>query len=123
MTATVVHFAGSAAADEATVLSAGDVYVDVARFQAFVSGKPIALTYQEFELLRLLVGKADRIIPYEELVRALFRSKSVGMRRRLGVVVCRLRAKLEGSQLYRIQTVRGRGYGLTASMRESTHGD
>ncbi len=116
MTATVLRFAGLASADEAAALAAGDVYVDVARFQAFVGGKPVALTYQEFELLRLLVSKADRIIPYEELVRALWRSKAVGMRRPLGVVVCRLRAKLRPSRLYRIQTARGRGYGLTASM-------
>ncbi len=84
MTATVLRFAGLASADEAAAVAAGDVYVDVARFQAFVGGKPVALTYQEFELLRLLVSKADRIIPYEELVRALWRSKAVGMRRPLG---------------------------------------
>jgi DNA-binding response OmpR family regulator len=115
MTATVLKFTASPP-DEATILSAGDVHLDIARYQAFVGGKPVALTYQEFELLRLLLSKRDRILPYDELVQGLWHGATAGTHRRLGVVVCRLRAKLAGSWPYRIQTVRGRGYGLTTVM-------
>ncbi|MEX1253039.1 MAG: winged helix-turn-helix domain-containing protein [Dehalococcoidia bacterium] len=103
---------GSFPSDEAPAMSAGNVRVDVARYQAFVAEKPVTLTYQEFELLRLLVGKPNRIVRYDELIVGLWRDAADGSRRRLGVVICRLRAKLSGASPYRIQTVRGRGYGL-----------
>ncbi len=120
MTITILQSLDMPAPDDATTLSAGNVRVDVARYQALVAGRPISLTYQEFELLRLLLGKPDRILSYDELMRGLWHGRGVGTRRRLGVVVCRLRAKLGGSEPYHIETVRGRGYGLTAPSSEST---
>ena len=102
---------------------AGNILVDVARYQASVGNRPVVLTYQEFELLRLLVGRLDRIVPFDELVDGLWHGDPVGTRRRLRVVVCRLRAKLDGAQPYRIETVRARGYGLTVFGREQEAGD
>jgi two-component system response regulator RegX3 len=119
MTATALKFRGSPPSDEAAILSAGSVHVDLAHYQAFVGGRPVALTYQEFELLRLLLARPDRIIPYDELLLALWGSTSGLLRRRLGVAVCRLRAKLGTFRPYRIQTVRGRGYGLTLTQEPS----
>jgi DNA-binding response OmpR family regulator len=103
---------GSPPSDEAPAMSAGNVRLDVGRYQAFVDEKPLTLTYQEFELLRLLVGKPDRIVHYDELIEGLWQGTNSGSRRRLGVVVCRLRAKLSASEPYHIRTVRSRGYGL-----------
>lgn len=80
---------------------------------AFVADQPVALTYQEFDLLRLLVAGRDRIIPYDELIAGIWRGEKPGTRRQLGVAVCRLRAKIAAARPYRILTVRGRGYGLT----------
>jgi DNA-binding response OmpR family regulator len=100
--------------EEDPALSAGNVRVDIGRFQAFVDDRPVPLTYQEFELLRLLVGQPNRIIHYDELIEGLWQGTGVGSRRRLGVVVCRLRAKLSASRPYHIRTVRSRGYGLLA---------
>jgi DNA-binding response OmpR family regulator len=100
---------------EPSILSAGNIHASMARYQASVAGKPIDLTYKEFELLRLLLSSPDRILSYDDLVRVLWPEGGQGARLRLGVVVCRLRAKLAGSHPYRIQTVRHRGYGLTAT--------
>ena len=95
-----------------TVFSAGNVSVNLASYRATVADEPVELTYLEFELLRLFVSQRDHILPYEELARALWGSTGRSERRHLGVVVCRLRAKLAASWPYRIETVRGRGYGL-----------
>ena len=103
---------GSRPSDEAPAMSAGNVRLDVARYQAFVAEKPLTLTYQEFELLRLLVGKPNRIVQYDELIEGIWKNHEEGSRRRLGVVICRLRAKLSASEPYHIRTVRSRGYGL-----------
>lgn len=96
-------------------MSAGNIRLDVEGFRAFVGGTAVTLSFQEFELLRMLASKPDRIIAYDELVRGLWGDAGAGARRRLSVVVCRLRAKLAGARPYNIETVRGRGYGLTAS--------
>lgn len=94
------------------MLSAGNVSVDVSGYRVTVGGQAVRLTYKEFELLRLFVSQRDRVLSYEELARALWGSTGRSERRRLGVVVCRLRAKLAASWPYRIETVQRRGYGL-----------
>ena len=99
--------------EEAKVISAGNVSMHVGRFQTYVDGKPVDLTYQEFDLLRVLIAQLDSVISYDQLMQALWRDGSTETRRRLGVVICRLRGKLRPSWPYRLQTVRGRGYGLT----------
>lgn len=100
---------------EAIVLLAGNVAIDAASYRVAVAGEPVALTYQEFELLRLFVSQPGRIIPYDMLAGTLWNSTGPKEVRRLGVTVCRLRVKLAASWPYRIETVRGRGYGLVTS--------
>jgi len=102
----------SSAPAEVTVLCAGNVALDVASYRAMVANQPTELTYLEFELLRLLVNNANRIIAYEDLTRTLWSSSGSRERRRLAVMVCRLRTKLAASRPHRLETVRGRGYGL-----------
>jgi DNA-binding response OmpR family regulator len=104
--------------EQGSNLSAGNIRASVALYQAWVGGKQVDLTYKEFELLRFLLSNPDRILSYDDLVDVLWPQGGPGVRRRLGVVVCRLRAKLAGSWPYRIQTVRHRGYGLTATQEE-----
>jgi DNA-binding response OmpR family regulator len=96
----------------APALTAGNLRVDVEQYRAFVSEATVTLTYQEFELLRILVRGRDRILAFDDLIAQLWPGNPSGMRRSLGVVICRLRAKLSASWPYRIHTVRNRGYGL-----------
>jgi len=98
---------------EAAALTAGNLHVDLEQYRAFVGETAVELTYHEFELLRLLVAGRDRILSYDELIEQLWRGSAAGNRKRLGVVICRLRAKLSALWPYRIKTVRSRGYGLT----------
>ena len=87
-----------------------------------VANALIDLTFQEFELLRMFVSQPDSVILYDELALALALWGSVGERTRLrlGVLLCRLRAKLAASHPYRFETVRGRGYGLLAPRRSGS---
>jgi DNA-binding response OmpR family regulator len=96
-------------------LQIGNVSVDLATFKAFVEVSPVNLTFQEFELLRYLADSRDRVVSFDALSSLLWGSPGPKHKRRLNVVVCRLRNKLRGSHPYRLETVRGRGYGLLSA--------
>lgn len=102
---------------EARTLSVGNIVVDFDGFRVVVAGVLVDLTFQEFELLRIFVSQPDSVILYDELALALWGSAGERKRLRLGVLLCRLRAKLAASDPYRFETVRGRGYGLLAPRR------
>ena len=93
----------------------GNVSVDLATYQVSVDRRPANLTYQEFELLRHLVDFRDRVVSFDVLSGLLWGSTGAKESRRLNVLVCRLRSKLRNSTPYRLETVRGRGYGLLGS--------
>lgn len=99
--------------DEEVVL--GNVRINLRTFGVMVRDRAVNLTFHEFELLRLLSREVDRIVNYDALCQALWSSKGQKERRRLSVAICRLRGKLEASWPYRLETVRGRGYGLIAA--------
>jgi DNA-binding response OmpR family regulator len=93
-------------------LVAGNIEMDLDTFRASVAGRPVNLSYQEFELLRYLVGTPDRVASFAALGDLLWGAEGHRENRRLNVLVCRLRSKLTDSAPYRLATVRGRGYGL-----------
>jgi DNA-binding response OmpR family regulator len=93
----------------------GNVRVNLNTFGVLVKDTAVNLTFFEFELLHLLCREVDRIIHYDELCHALWQSIGRKERRRLSVAICRLRVKLEASWPYRVETVRGRGYGFIAA--------
>lgn len=70
------------------------------------------LPLKEFELLRLLMARADHVVTPEEIRAALWGEDSPGpSSNSITVHVGRLRHRLEG--VAQIRTVRGRGYRLT----------
>ena len=99
----------------ATELQLGNVQVDLATFKVSVGQRPANLTYQEFELLRYLADFRDRVVAFDVLSGLLWSSTGPKETRRLNVLVCRLRTKLRNSDPYRLETVRGRGYGLLSN--------
>jgi DNA-binding response OmpR family regulator len=105
------------AAGEPVELQLGNVKVDLGTFKVSVGPRPESLTYQEFELLRYLAGFKDRVVPFEALSGFLWGTQGPKETRRLNVLVCRLRSKLRDSVPYRLETVRGRGYGLLSHFR------
>ncbi|MDH6227279.1 MULTISPECIES: winged helix-turn-helix domain-containing protein [Streptomyces] len=90
----------------------GPVRVDTVRRTAEVEGRPLDLTYLEFELLAHLVAHPHRVHTRDQLVATVWGYGHVGDGRTVDVHVARLRRKLGG---YRqtIQTVRRVGYRYT----------
>jgi DNA-binding response OmpR family regulator len=96
-------------------VSLGNLTINFDSYRVWVNGQLVRLTYQEFEMLRLFLAEADRVVPYEALAAAILGESSRQHVRRLNIKVHRLRGKLAGMEPYAIQTVRERGYGLIHS--------
>jgi DNA-binding response OmpR family regulator len=97
---------------ELSRLTVGNIALDLSTYRVSVATRPASLSYQEFELLRLLAGSPDRVASFASLSNFLWGTQGQRENRRLNVLVCRLRGKLADSAPYRLETVRGRGYGL-----------
>lgn len=91
-----------------TIRTAGLV-IDEASYSAKVHGKPLDLTYKEFELLRFLAAHPSRVFTREQLLSEVWGYDYFGGTRTVDVHVRRLRAKL-GDQESLIGTVRNVGY-------------
>ena len=102
--------AGEAAPD---ALRIGRLEMDPASYRASVDGRPLKLTYMEYELLRFLASRPGRIHTREAILRGVWGYDYYGGMRTVDVHVRRLRAKLGQEHGRMIETVRGVGYGLT----------
>lgn len=102
--------------EDSPLLSLGNLSLNLWNYRAVVADLPVELTYQEFELLRLLARSADRIVSFDALTRGLWQTTGHRETRRLNVLAFRLRSKLAASHPYHIETVRGRGYGLVTAV-------
>ena len=97
-------------ADE--VVAAHGLSLDLARRAVDVRGRPVQLTYVEFELLRTLVAHPGRVYSRRMLLESLWGAADFREPRTIDVHVRHLREKLEedpGEPEY-ILTVRGVGY-------------
>ncbi len=106
-------FAPAAAPDAAApAADAGDalVRIDTARRTAEVAGRPLDLTYLEFELLAHLVAHPHRVHSRDQLVTTVWGYGHVGDGRTVDVHIARLRRKLGAEHRTAIQTVRRVGY-------------
>ncbi|WP_369214584.1 winged helix-turn-helix domain-containing protein [Streptomyces flavofungini] len=90
--------------------SSGPVAIDPVRRAAEVDGRPLDLTYLEFELLAHLVAHPHRVHTRDQLVTTVWGYGHVGDGRTVDVHVARLRRKLGAEHRRTIQTVRRVGY-------------
>ncbi|MFJ9839524.1 winged helix-turn-helix domain-containing protein [Kitasatospora sp. NPDC101155] len=96
------------------VRSAGrGITVDTERRNAYVDGRPLDLTYLEFELLAHLTEHPQRVHTRDHLVSAVWGYGHVGDGRTVDVHVARLRRKLGPAYRDTIVTVRRVGYKYT----------
>lgn len=102
----------AASPEEDAALVAAGIRVDPARREASVDGKPVQLTTTEFDLLRVLVSSAGRVIPRERLMELARGEEYASFERSVDVHVSHLRKKLgdDPRKPTRIKTVRGVGY-------------
>jgi DNA-binding response OmpR family regulator len=99
----------SSARDSAGQINASGVVIDEASYSAKVRGKPLDLTFKEFELLRFLATHPSRVFTREQLLSEVWGYDYFGGTRTVDVHVRRLRAKL-GDLDAVIGTVRNVGY-------------
>ena len=98
------------------LLRVGPLALDRATRQVTVEGRPVHLTFSEFELLQRLMDWPGRLFNRHELLRAIWGDSAYRDPRAIDVHVRHLREKLESDPAHPalIVTVRGVGYRLNA---------
>jgi len=91
-------------------LRTGDLHIDLANYKAYVGGRPIDLTYKEFELLRFMATNQDKVFTREALLNRVWGYDFYGGARTVDVHIRRLRSKIEDRTHTFIETVRNVGY-------------
>jgi DNA-binding response OmpR family regulator len=97
---------------DAEAIEVNGLRVDPARRSVEIDGRPVQLTYVEFELLRTLAQRPGRVFSRQALLEALWGSADYREPRTIDVHVRHLREKLENDprEPRYILTVRGVGY-------------
>lgn len=104
---------------ESHVIRSGDVTVDDSTYTAKLGGRPLDLTFKEFELLKYLVQHPGRVFTREQLLQEVWGYDYFGGTRTVDVHVRRLRAKLGPENETLIGTVRNVGYRFVLPPKES----
>jgi DNA-binding response OmpR family regulator len=104
--------------EEATSIRVGDLIVNPENYQVYVRGRPLDLTYKEFELLKFLAQRPGRVCDRDLLLREVWGYDYYGGTRTVDVHVRRLRAKLGAEHEALIETIRNVGYRLVPRPRD-----
>ncbi len=104
-----------ATGEEAELLEVGPVTVDVATRSVTVAGTLVEFTTAEFDLLRVFMLSAGRVLSRDQLMEALHGTSWSYFDRSIDVHVSRIRQKIEDDPRHPVmlKTVRGVGYQLS----------
>jgi DNA-binding response OmpR family regulator len=100
----------NATAGAGGLIRAGELTIDPDTYAAKLKGRPLDLTYKEFELLKFLAQHPGRVFTRDQLLREVWGYDYFGGTRTVDVHVRRLRAKLGAEHESMIGTVRQVGY-------------
>ena len=92
------------------VVEHGGLILNLETYQASLSGRPLDLTYMEYELLKFLATHPGKVFTRETLLSRVWGYEYYGGARTVDVHIRRLRAKLGEEQANLISTVRSVGY-------------
>ena len=106
-------------ADPDAAIRVGDLVVDPISYQVRLRGRPLDLTFKEFELLRFLAARPGRVSTRAQLLQEVWGYDFFGGTRTVDVHVRRLRAKLGPENETLIGTVRNVGYRFVLPAKES----
>jgi len=87
-----------------------ELALNLETYQASIAGRPLDLTYMEYELLKFLAQNPGKVFTREILLSRVWGYEYYGGARTVDVHVRRLRAKLSEEHAGLIQTVRSVGY-------------
>jgi DNA-binding response OmpR family regulator len=88
----------------------GPLILNLETYQAALSGRPLDLTYMEYELLKFLATHPGKVFTREVLLSRVWGYEYYGGARTVDVHIRRLRAKLGEEHANLISTVRSVGY-------------
>lgn len=90
----------------------GDVSVDFAKMEVLRAGQPVAMTAQEFKVLKFLMENAERVVSREELLNEVWGYQNYPSTRTVDNHILKLRQKLERdpAQPIHFRTMHGTGY-------------
>ena len=100
--------AGKTDSEAGEVICRGTFLLDLGRREASIGGKPLELTFTEFEILRLLAKRPGWVYSRSRIVNEIKGSDYPVTERAVDVQIVGLRKKLGTADL--IETVRGVGY-------------
>jgi DNA-binding response OmpR family regulator len=100
--------------DSKELIKCGDLVIDVGKCEVSLSGRLVALTFTEYELLRFLASNKRRVFTREALLNNIWGYDYYGGDRTVDVHIRRLRAKIEDKNHSFIETVRNVGYKFKA---------
>lgn len=93
------------------ILTMGSLALDTKKHEVLVDGKPVVLTFKEFELLAYLMKNRNIVLTRDKILDVIWNYEYEGESRTVDVHIGSLRQKL-GSCGNMIRTVRGVGYKL-----------
>jgi two-component system response regulator RegX3 len=113
----VLRRSAVAPATTSSVLAAGDLVLNLDTRTLTQAGEPVDLTVKEFELLRLLLEHAGKVVRREKLIADVWDTNWFGSTKTLDVHVSALRRKLgdDPAAPRYLHTVRGIGFRFAAS--------
>ncbi len=88
----------------------GGLVLNLETYQAAIDGRPLDLTYMEYELLKFLAQHPGKVFTRETLLSRVWGYEYYGGARTVDVHIRRLRAKLGEGHASLISTVRSVGY-------------
>jgi DNA-binding response OmpR family regulator len=106
------RLAGLAGGAGGALIACGELAIEPDTYAARLKGRPLDLTYKEFELLKFLAQHPGRVFTRDQLLREVWGYDYFGGHRTVDVHVRRLRAKLGSEYESMIGTVRQVGYKL-----------
>jgi two-component system alkaline phosphatase synthesis response regulator PhoP len=92
------------------IIKAGDLAIDPVRCEVEMAGRLLALTFKEYELLKLLATNKGKVFTRESLLNEIWGYDYYGGDRTVDVHIRRLRSKIEDATHSFIETVRNIGY-------------
>ncbi|MBI4329973.1 MAG: response regulator transcription factor [Chloroflexi bacterium] len=92
------------------VIKRGDLILDLVGYKVYLGGKPVDLTFKEYELLRFLAGNPGKVYSREALLNQVWGYDYYGGDRTVDVHIRRLRSKIEDATHAFIETVWNVGY-------------
>ncbi|WP_378736826.1 winged-helix domain-containing protein [Nocardia brasiliensis] len=114
---------GVASPENSGKITLGELVIDEGTYTARLRGRPLDLTYKEFELLKYLAQHAGRVFTRAQLLQEVWGYDFFGGTRTVDVHVRRLRAKLGSEYESLIGTVRNVGYKAVRPSRSAAKGE